>query len=92
MHLRPTKVEVVQVDKSASPHIPNVKADKPIVLPTSGKPISSSAVKAPKPNSIKSAAKINDVPYRTRSGKEVHKPPCHRDYVCLYVPIIVLNF
>ena len=78
MHLRPTRVEPVPVDKSVSPCISNVKADKLIVVPR-WDPVPSNAVKAPMPCSTKSAAKTNDVPYRTRSGREVHKPPHYRD-------------
>ena len=78
MHLRLTRVKPVPVDKLVSPHISNVKADKLIITP-SGDPAASNAVKATKPHFIKTAAKTNDVPHRTRSGREVCKPPCYRD-------------
>ena len=60
MHLRQTRVK--PVDKSVSPCISNAKANKPIITP-SGDPVPSNAVKAPKPHSIKTTAKTNDVPY-----------------------------
>ena len=69
VHLRPTRVK--PVDRLAKPCIPNVKANKLIIVP-SGVPTPSNAVKAPKPYSIKVAAKTNDVPCRTRSGRTVH--------------------
>ena len=90
MHLRPTRVKPVPVDRLVSPCISNVNANKPIITP-SGDPAPSNAVKAPNPCSIKTAAKANDVPYRTRSGREVCKPPHYRDYVCVHVTIIALN-
>ena len=79
IHVRPTRVEAVPVDRSAIQQIPNVQADKPIIAPSAVPTPSSTNETKGKPNSIKVAAKTNDVPYRTRSGREVHKPPCYRD-------------
>ena len=72
VHLRPTSVQ--PVDRSAKPCYSNTKADKPIGLP-SGKPAPDKVVTASKPCSTKNTAKTNDVPYRTRSGIEIHKHP-----------------
>ena len=79
VHLRPTSVQ--PVDKSAKSCYVNVKADKLISLTPSGEPAPNhdKVNLASKPCSTKNAAKTNDVPYRTRSGREVHKPSCYKD-------------
>ena len=71
VHLRPTSVQ--PIDKMTIPYKVNAKV---ILLPkASGVPTSHNhdkviKAKANEP-SIKKTAKTNDVPYRTRSGKEV---------------------
>ena len=78
MHFWPTRVKPVPVDKLISPCISNVKADMPLITPSGDStPFNTSATKG-KPSSVKTAAKTNDVPHRTRSGREVHRPPCYR--------------
>ena len=79
VHLRPTSVQ--PVDKLARSCYVNVKADKLISLTPSGEPAPDhdKVNLASKPYSSKNAAKTNDVPYRTRSGREVHKPLHYKD-------------
>ena len=91
MHLRPTGVK--PVDRSSTPCISNVKANKPIIAPSGEhkEPTPSNATKG-KPSSIKTAAKTNDVPHRTRSGREVcNLHAIENNYVCMHLTIIVLN-
>ena len=70
MHLRPTRVEPVV--RSSTPHISYVKANRPIIIPSGVPTPSSTNTTKGKPYSVKNTAKTNDVPYRTRSGREVH--------------------
>ena len=79
VHLRPTSVQ--PVDKKAKSCYVNVKADKLISQTPSGEPTPNhdKVNLASKHCSTKNAAKTNDVPDRTRSGREVHKPPCYKD-------------
>ena len=69
VHLQPTNVQ--PIDRLTKPCKVNARVD---MLPkASGVPVSHNhdkVIKANKP-SIKNAAKTNDVPYRTRSGREV---------------------
>ena len=69
VHLPSTNVQ--PVDRSTKPYKVNARVD---ILPkASGVPTSHNhykVIKANKP-SIKNAAKTNDVPYRTRSGRQV---------------------
>ena len=74
LHLRPTNVQ--PIDKMTMPYKVNAK----VVLPpkASGVPTSHNhdkviKAKANEP-SIEKTAKANDVPYRTRSGREVRIP------------------
>ena len=78
VHLRPTNVQ--PVDKMTMPYKVNAK----VVLPpkASGVPTSHNhdkviKAKANEP-SIEKTAKTNDVPYRTRSGREVQIPSCYK--------------
>ena len=79
VHLRPTSVQ--PVDKLAKPCYVNTKAIKPIGLSPSWEatPNHDKVISARKPCSTKNAAKTNDVPYRTKCGREVCKPPHYRD-------------
>ena len=79
MHLRPTRVEPVPVDRLANQCISNVKAHKSIITPSRDPTPSSTNATKDKPKSIKNTVKTNDVPFRTRSGREVCKPPHYRD-------------
>ena len=89
VHLRPTRVQ--PVDKPAKPCIPNVKANKPIVIP-GGNPTPSNAVKASKPCSTKNTAKINDVPLEPGQVERfISLHVIETNYVCMHVIIIVLN-
>ena len=67
------------VDRSTKPYKVNARVD--MSLKASGVPTShdhDKVIKANKP-SIKNAAKTNDVPYRTRSGREVQMPSHYKE-------------
>ena len=69
------------MDKLAKSCYVNVKVNKLISPTPSGEPAPNhdKVNLASKPCSTKKAAKTNDVPYRTRSGREVCKPPHYKD-------------
>ena len=78
VHLRPTNVQ--PVDKMTVPYKVNAKvilSPKASGVPTSHNQDKVIKAKANEP-SIEKTAKTNDVPYRTRSGREVQIPSCYK--------------
>ena len=78
VYSRPTNVQ--PVDKMTMPYKVNAK----VILPPKGSGVPTShnhdkviRAKANEP-SIEKTAKTNDVPYRTRSGREVQIPSCYK--------------
>ena len=80
MHLRPRSVQ--PVDRLAKPCYSNAKANNSIRLPSGESALNhdkDKVVTASKPCSTKKTTKTNDVPYRTRSGREICKPSHYRE-------------